>query len=86
MEVISSKPETNLKGIDILRCEIDINEVKKTKTYMRKKSMIRKLVDDEAGLHHWYLETSEHNMEGLHNSNEVKLVIRNEDDKCQGFL
>lgn len=48
--------------------------------------MIRKLVDDEAGLHHWYLEISEHHMEGLHNSNEVKLVIRNEDDKCQGFL
>lgn len=48
--------------------------------------MIRKLVDDEAGLRHWYLETSEHHMKGLHNSNEVKLVIRNEDDKRQGFL
>lgn len=81
MEVISSKPETNLKGTDILRCEIDINEVKKHIW-----GRIRKLVDDEAGLRHWYLETSEHHMKGLHNSNEVKLVIRNEDDKRQGFL
>lgn len=40
--------------------------------YIRKKSMIRKLVDDEAGLCHWYSETLEHHMEGLHNSNEVK--------------
>lgn len=81
MEVISSKPETNLKGTDILRCEIDINEVKKHIW-----GRIRKLDDDEAGLRHWYLETSEHHMEGLHNSNEVKLVIRNEDDKRQEFL